>query len=793
MNIVEKQMCFLAVVFLSAFVYTQAPEKLTSSQCISKKSCGECITAHPDCAWCSDEKFDSNGSRRCDTIGNLIGSCPRKEIVHPNSKMEKVVDKELSDTGAREEDAVQIKPQRIKLKLKPKSPFSLNVDFRQAVDYPVDLYYLMDLSKSMEDDKDKLAALGNLLATTMGNITTNFHLGFGSFVDKVVMPYVSTVPEKLIEPCTNCAPPYGFKNHMPLSINTDQFEKQVKAARVSGNLDAPEGGFDAIMQAIVCHEDIGWRDKSRKMLMFSSDSGFHYAGDGKLGGIVKPNDGKCYLDEHGNYNMSIHQDYPSLSQINMEVKKHKVNIIFAVTSDQLPVYKQLSDHLEGSTAGKLENDSSNVVELVKDQYNKITSTVKLQDNATAGIIDIKYYSSCLGGERKRTSECEGLKVGNSVNFEASIEIKKCPKNKADWNQTIQIYPVGLNEALVIDLEIICECQCEKPWNEERDSDKCTFGNGTYQCGICSCYDGRSGNICECDSKDTDPTIDETKCFFGNETKPCSGRGVCHCGVCECLPRQNPEEVVTGKFCECDNFSCDRYEGNICSGPSHGECVCGKCQCLPDWTGYACECKKDNETCIAPDSNQICSGHGDCKCGVCECFESEDQRYSGHFCEDCPTCPGLCEDLKECVQCLMFDSGPLTVEECKNCSFIPVEVTEAEVKELGQRMCVFRDDDDCKFKFVYKLDEHNKPLVWAQRTKDCPEPINILAIVLGVIGGIVLVGLALLLIWKLLTTIHDRREFAKFEKERQMAKWDTGENPIYKQATSTFKNPTYGGK
>jgi len=46
------------------------------------------------------------------------------------------------------------------------------------------------------------------------------------------------------------------------------------------------------------------------------------------------------------------------------------------------------------------------------------------------------------------------------------------------------------------------------------------------------------------------------------------------------------------------------------------------------------------------------------------------------------------------------------------------------------------------------------------------------IVLGVIGAIVLIGLALLLLWKLLTTIHDRREFAKFENERMMAKWDT---------------------
>ncbi|XP_013793205.2 integrin beta-PS-like, partial [Limulus polyphemus] len=195
--------------------------------------------------------------------------------------------------------------------------------------------------------------------------------------------------------------------------------------------------------------------------------------------------------------------------------------------------------------------------------------------------------------------------------------------------------------------------------------------------MCNCYEGRSGNKCECDSKDTDLTTDEARCVFGNDTKPCSGRGICHCGVCECFTRQNPEEEVTGKFCECDNFSCDRYEGEICSGPEHGKCECGECQCQSGWKGNACECRDTNDTCIAPDSEQICSGHGECRCGVCECYESEDQRYSGRYCEECPTCPGLCEDLKECVQCIMFKSGPLTTEECTNCSFIPEEVNEAE--------------------------------------------------------------------------------------------------------------------
>ena len=39
-------------------------------------------------------------------------------------------------------------------------------------------------------------------------------------------------------------------------------------------------------------------------------------------------------------------------------------------------------------------------------------------------------------------------------------------------------------------------------------------------------------------------------------------------------------------------------------------------------------------------------------------------------------------------------------------------------------------------------------------------------------GIVVVGLALLLIWKLFTTISDRRELARFESETKEAKWDT---------------------
>lgn len=50
----------------------------------------------------------------------------------------------------------------------------------------------MDLSKPMENEKEKLSKLGDLLANTLRNITTDFRLGLGSFVNKVGMSNDST-------------------------------------------------------------------------------------------------------------------------------------------------------------------------------------------------------------------------------------------------------------------------------------------------------------------------------------------------------------------------------------------------------------------------------------------------------------------------------------------------------------------------------------------------------------------------------------------------------------------------
>lgn len=80
--------------------------------------------------------------------------------------------------------------------------------------------------------------------------------GFGSFVDKTVLPFVNTHPEKLKNPCPKkdeeCQPPFAFKHILSLTDDAKKFESEVGKQFISGNLDAPEGGLDAMMQAAVC-------------------------------------------------------------------------------------------------------------------------------------------------------------------------------------------------------------------------------------------------------------------------------------------------------------------------------------------------------------------------------------------------------------------------------------------------------------------------------------------------------------------------------------------------------------
>uniref|UniRef100_A0A3P9P9F7 Integrin beta n=1 Tax=Poecilia reticulata TaxID=8081 RepID=A0A3P9P9F7_POERE len=192
----------------------------------------------------------------------------------------------------------QVSPQEVSMTFLPGETREVDVNVFAPTKGPLDLYILMDFSNSMKDDLDNLKKMGNKL-----EISSDYTIGFGKFVDKVIEPQTDMRPDKTCE----CAcfiltfdSPFSFKNVIPLIKDVDSFTAELQKERISGNLDAPEGGFDAILQAAVCKE-IGWREGSTHLLVFSTESAFHYEADGAnvLAGILQRNDEACHLDENG--------------------------------------------------------------------------------------------------------------------------------------------------------------------------------------------------------------------------------------------------------------------------------------------------------------------------------------------------------------------------------------------------------------------------------------------------------------------------------------------------------------
>lgn len=151
-------------------------------------------------------------------------------------------DDDLRDFN-KESDAVQIKPQHVKMKLRKNRQQTVRLNYKPARNYPLDLYYLMDLTWSMRDDKETLVKMGGSLTQSLSNLTENFRLGFGSFADKPIMPFINPGSEE--NPCNlvhdKCLPTYGFKHKLGLTDDIQQFISRVNGSEITANLDNLEG------------------------------------------------------------------------------------------------------------------------------------------------------------------------------------------------------------------------------------------------------------------------------------------------------------------------------------------------------------------------------------------------------------------------------------------------------------------------------------------------------------------------------------------------------------------------
>lgn len=755
------------------YVYSQEKECIKSSVV----SCKDCINSGPGCAWCQELNFTKTGEPeavRCDTEEKLKEKgCSQQKIISPTSHLENVANKPLSGSD-RTKNPVQVQPQEIKLNLRPGQAFTFNLQFKRAVGYPVDLYYLMDLSYSMEDDLTNVKDLGIQILKRLQQITGNARIGFGSFVDKTLLPFTDTTEEKLKKPCPakakQCQPAFGYHHVLSLTQNETLFSTMVSGQEISGNLDTPEGGLDAIMQVATCVNKIGWGNSTR-LLVLATDAGFHMAGDGKLAGILEPNQETCQLDNKNIYSMSNNWDYPSVGQIARKLEEENIQPIFAVTEDVSHIYQELSKLIPKSEVGVLSSDSSNVVKLIVDAYNKLSSNIIVTHDGLPEDISVTFTSNCPGGEKPSDrGTCNNVAIGQVVTFSVTVKAAKC-LDKAYF----QIGPLGFSEKLKVNIKTRCECECD---NQPGVQLYCNQ-HGTIVCGTCSCVPGFLGQRCECSLGQKDEATLKAQCRKDNGTE-CEGRGDCECGVCKCHQTEGGKSYY-GPHCECDDEHCEKYQNKLCGG--NGDCRCGVCKCNEGYEGTACQCKKSNEFCET--GKTICHGRGKCVCNQCVC----ERRYKGITCETCPTCELPCQESGSCVECKAFGTGPFEKTCNASCYHLDVEVVE----KLAKRECQVKDNEGCRMIFsMTEQDGFDKYIVKVLKDRECPEGPNVALIVGGSLAGVALIGLLLLILIKALFYFKDLKEWKKFEKEAQRRQWAKGENPLFQKATTTVANPAFTG-
>ncbi|XP_068189916.1 integrin beta-8 [Antennarius striatus] len=716
----------------SVAVCTEAGDSACWSPGVS--SCVECLSRGPQCAWCFKEDFlDGVGpSQRCDLPLNLLSRGCEAEFME-QSEVKVEVNATISST--------QVSPRDISITLRPGSEASIMVAVKQLERYPVDLYYLVDVSASMQENLDHLKTVGVALSLRMTEHSSDLWLGFGSFVDKPVSPYINVHPSKISNPCSDyeirCRPAHGFHHVLTMTGNMSEFTRVIKRQRISGNMDTPEGGLDAMLQAAVCQRAVGWRKEAKRLLLLMTDQPSHLALDSRLAGIVVPHDGGCHL-ENNVYTESTRMDHPSVGQLSDKLLENHIYSIFAVEKQQYQWYEELVRLLPGSYLGKLGLfQAPNLIELVVDTYKRLLSQVEVSVSVEDKAVS-RYWVSvlplCPDGSTDKGQTCSGVKPNQTVYFNITIGLRSCPDGGEDEDVKVFVRPVGYNESTVVRIHSKCSCSCGpgKRCNDDSQSECSRIRESPNQ------EQRPDGGIITDSNRDS-----HWRCRANGSDVDCSGRGVCECGRCVC--EQGRLGAVYGKYCEIDNFSCPYQGGVVCGG--RGVCLLGECVCEDSWTGDSCGCPISKDTCQSADG-LLCSGRGRCVCGKCVC---DDPVRSGDFCERCPACQSTCQSYWKCVDCHL--SHGLAQKEagyCNNTCSSLVSFTANLSGHTGDQwiQCLYISNDGCRYLFQTST-QAGQTQIHINTRPECASSTRLVGTFLSVCALTVLSGLVVVAVSRLL--------------------------------------------
>ena len=779
---------------LSAYVVLVLLLGLARSQqnCSEIISCSACIGS-AGCIWCFDASYPSI-LPRCDSIdNNFSDQCPQGSVENP-ANVYTPVPLELNSQN-------QVSLESVNLTLKVGSPETFTVSVQAAENFPLDLYLLMDLSGSFADDLTTVQTIAPSLFASLTDVTSQFRVGFGSFVDKPTPPYSSLTQLRMCDGASDgCSAPFSFEHLAPFTNNEAEFTAAIEEVVISATADDPEGTLDAVLQATVCTEAIGWNQDARKVLLVITDDLMHLAGDGSLAGINKPNDAVCRtsLDpdtQRTLYTASLEYDYPSVEQVRLALFDFDIVPVLAIApltfETKRVVITDIAKEI-GAVTVNLEGMSENLVQAVRDAYDLIVNTALLSYDAP-DFLTVDVVPSCPSGSMQEELACVG--IGDSVvDFAVTVTLKECTAEVMNGNSHTLVVNVRGFDRFNITVSGLCMCDCARESEVDFNSTLC-LGRGDYVCGVCECQDPFMGTMCDCDPTQMCPIVAELECAG-------STRGTCNeCGECECNVLPNGERF-TGTACECSNFGCDCSQRGSCTSCANGTEIC---DCDEGFFGDNCECTYD--VCIDPAgaSGVLCSGNGECEpCPPREGCICNEQTHVGTYCGvEVAANPG-CMGVDTCVTCV-GDAALQGVEVesiagCENvgttcADYIAIDPVdnpdEYEVEgTIGSSIECPLSTIQCQYTYFQGISETTGQPVYEVQPPDCLL-IPWWAIPIIIILGLFLLGVIILVVAQIILRYLDYRELKHFEKEVQEADFTKNVNPVYQAPTMTYDNPLHG--
>ena len=107
----------------------------------------------------------------------------------------------------------------------------------------------MDLSGSFTQDLETVKVLAPQLPLALRNVSSDFLIGFGTFVDKPTLPYTSSAQLNQLNIVAGqpsscggqllCTKPFNYEHVISLTNSSDLFNSSVQDTIISTNVDDP--------------------------------------------------------------------------------------------------------------------------------------------------------------------------------------------------------------------------------------------------------------------------------------------------------------------------------------------------------------------------------------------------------------------------------------------------------------------------------------------------------------------------------------------------------------------------